>query len=154
MNYRTHMFDGEVDRPRYGLTWDDLPLCGRLPGREYFGEDYDTDVRIAAAVRDVLTSPDGQFVVVFKRGNHIPYDLNYPLAQALGRRKAPVAAWIPGCGLGGSTATACLRPTVLQAVRTFACGPTGSIATTMGFATISTVSFTASWGPMARWRAR
>jgi glucan phosphoethanolaminetransferase (alkaline phosphatase superfamily) len=81
MNYRTHLFDGEQDTPRYTLRWDDLRFVDDWRTSSAFGDDPDTDVRIARATRDVLKEPQGQFVVILKRGNHEPPELNYPAAR-------------------------------------------------------------------------
>ena len=43
-----------------------------------FGDDPDTDVRMAHAVARVLAEPAGQFIVVLKRGNHEPQQDSYP----------------------------------------------------------------------------
>jgi glucan phosphoethanolaminetransferase (alkaline phosphatase superfamily) len=78
MNYTTHLFDGEQDTPRYTLRWDDLRFVDDWRTSAAFGDDPDTDVRMAKAAREVLKESQGQFVVLLKRGNHEPPEMNYP----------------------------------------------------------------------------
>jgi glucan phosphoethanolaminetransferase (alkaline phosphatase superfamily) len=77
MNYTTHMLDGEADSRRLGLTYDDLRRVDDFRTASAFGADPDSDVRLARTVADLLQNPAGQFIVVFKRGNHFPHTLNY-----------------------------------------------------------------------------
>jgi lipid A ethanolaminephosphotransferase len=62
-----------------------------------FGDDADTDRRIGQALRQVLQSADAQFVLVVKRGNHEPHELNYP---------AGASRWQPDRRTGDETGQA------------------------------------------------
>ena len=79
MGYETHLFDGQSSEPQNSLVLDDLLVLDDFSGIEQFGFSWDTDNHIAQTVRRVLNEPNGQFIVVLKRGNHIPYYDNYPL---------------------------------------------------------------------------
>jgi len=87
MNYGTHLFDGEQDTPRYGLDWNDLRFVDDWRSSGAFGDDPDTDRRMAQAAAAVLRQPNGQLVVILKRGNHEPPEMNHP---------AGAGPWRPG----------------------------------------------------------
>jgi glucan phosphoethanolaminetransferase (alkaline phosphatase superfamily) len=78
MNYRTHLFDGGAKGLRWGFSGEDRGAIDDLGTQERFGNDPETDFRMAAEVSRVLAEPAGQFIVVLKRGNHPPYAGNYP----------------------------------------------------------------------------
>jgi len=78
MKYRTHLFDGQMDVRRFGLTTSDMRFVDDWQHATGFGDDPDTDARIGHAVARVLEEPAGQFVLVMKRGNHAPHENNYP----------------------------------------------------------------------------
>lgn len=79
MGYHTRLYDGQIDRPlRFGFRFRDRRFIDDFRGIAEFGSDYDSDFRIAAAVREALTGSEPQFIVVLKVGNHSPYGLNYP----------------------------------------------------------------------------
>jgi glucan phosphoethanolaminetransferase (alkaline phosphatase superfamily) len=80
MNYRTHLFDGESLVPRFGMGQEDLKFVDDWRTRD-FGDDPDTDFRMARAVAKLLEEPSGQFIVVLKRGNHFPYGQAVPGGQ-------------------------------------------------------------------------
>jgi membrane-anchored protein YejM (alkaline phosphatase superfamily) len=83
MNYETHLFDGGARQPRFGIDFDDLEVIGDWGTRDRFGNDPDTDFRIAREVASLLDRAAGQFIVILKRGNHAPYERNYPAASAM-----------------------------------------------------------------------
>lgn len=84
LNYTTHLYDAEDYRGRAPFSRRDLEnSVDDLKGRSDFGEDVDGDFRAARAVARLLDEPRGQFVVLFKRGNHYPYDRNYPQARTM-----------------------------------------------------------------------
>lgn len=88
MGYETTLFDGQMASPVYAHVLEDGDGYSILTGQmratdsyrdtKEFGESWDTDFRIARATRELLKKPNGQFIVILKRGNHIPYDRNYP----------------------------------------------------------------------------
>ena len=45
-------------------------------------KQWDIDVKIAKIVRDIYSSAKGNFIFVYKRGVHFPYEKNYPDEQA------------------------------------------------------------------------
>jgi glucan phosphoethanolaminetransferase (alkaline phosphatase superfamily) len=83
MKYRTHLLDGELNGRRFGLSWEDLKFVDDFRSAEAFGDDADSDFRIAHDVSRLLEAPEGQFVVVLKRGNHFPHKKNYPPGQGV-----------------------------------------------------------------------
>jgi glucan phosphoethanolaminetransferase (alkaline phosphatase superfamily) len=78
MHYRTHLFDGQLTVRRFGLSRRDMQFIDDWRTASEFGDDPDTDMRMAAAASRVLESTDPQFVVILKRGNHEPPEGNYP----------------------------------------------------------------------------
>lgn len=82
MGYRTHLFDGGARQLRFGFDFDDLRAIDDWSTRDRFGNDTETDFRIAREVARLLESPHGQFIVVLKRGNHVPYEGNYPATHS------------------------------------------------------------------------
>jgi lipid A ethanolaminephosphotransferase len=79
MRYTTHLFDGEFSGRRFGLSGSDMRDVDDWRTTRDFGDDYDTDVRIAHAASDALAQPAGQFIVILKRGNHTPPEDNAPV---------------------------------------------------------------------------
>src|SRR4029453_13041633 len=78
MNFRTHLFEGQRTIRRFGLSGTDMAFVDDSRTTAEFGNDFDTDLRMARAVSALLQEPGGQFVVVLKRGNHVPQEDNYP----------------------------------------------------------------------------
>jgi glucan phosphoethanolaminetransferase (alkaline phosphatase superfamily) len=91
MNYRTHFFDGQENGVRYGLSRSDLRYIDDWRNDIVFGNDPETDFRIAAALAPILGESAGQFVVVLKRGNHYPFTINYPPGAAAWPVRSDVA---------------------------------------------------------------
>ncbi len=89
MNYKTHFFDGQMKAYWGGI--DDDRMCidswqGVLDipeGRAY--ETWEPDNLIAKRVKDIIYSSTGNFIFVFKRGSHIPYQNNFPPDQEIWR---------------------------------------------------------------------
>jgi glucan phosphoethanolaminetransferase (alkaline phosphatase superfamily) len=78
MNYGTHLFDGQLTVRRFGLSPSDMRFVGDWRNASSFGDDPDTDMRMARAAAGVLKEPAGQLIVIIKRGNHEPQENNYP----------------------------------------------------------------------------
>jgi glucan phosphoethanolaminetransferase (alkaline phosphatase superfamily) len=78
--YRTHFFDGQLAGRRFGLTAADMREIDDWRPVSRFGDDPDTDMRMAREARRVLGHDGAQFVVIVKRGNHEPHEANYPRA--------------------------------------------------------------------------
>lgn len=85
MNYRTHLFDGQLTVRRFGLSPGDMRSVDDWQNASAFGDDPDTDLRMARAAARVLEEPAGQFVVILKRGNHEPQENNYPKGSGFWR---------------------------------------------------------------------
>ncbi len=76
----------EIDNP---LRVEDWQRRGAPTTDENYRTDgmkqWDIDVKIARIVRDVYRSSTGNFIFVYKRGVHFPYEKNYPDDQAAWR---------------------------------------------------------------------
>lgn len=86
MNYKTHFFDGQRSF-FWGGTPDDLNYIDLWEGVNSFQYDYDTDFRIAKKTNGILSKSQGNFIVIFKRGLHTPFNTNYPTEKEI---------WKPG----------------------------------------------------------
>ena len=80
-NYRTYYFDGQLNE-YWGANKNDLKDIDVFLGAKYFDpnndDPVDVDRRIAAKTRSIISESTGNFIVVFKRGNHRPYNWNFP----------------------------------------------------------------------------
>lgn len=82
MNYTTHFFDGQM-RDYWGGSPDDKNYIDNWVGYLKLSagkpmEEWEIDARFAAEVNKIISGSTGNFIFVFKRGNHIPYHSNYP----------------------------------------------------------------------------
>jgi Predicted membrane-associated, metal-dependent hydrolase len=100
MNYTTYMFDGQMKRYWGGIP-DDLNYIDHLinisnldPGRNEDWEkggkinnpkdennglkQWDIDPQMAKIVNAIFSGSTGNFILVYKRGVHFPYEKNYP----------------------------------------------------------------------------
>lgn len=82
MNYKTYFLDGQMIRYWGGIP-DDLNYIDEFVGVENFAnadrsELWNVDTRIAQHINKIITESTGNFIFVFKRGNHIPYHHNFP----------------------------------------------------------------------------
>ncbi len=93
MNYRTHLFDGQLMVRRFGLSTGDMRFVDDWQNASAFGDDPETDRRMARAAARVLAEPAGQFVVMLKRGNHEPQRDNYP--KGTGRWRPSLDGAVP-----------------------------------------------------------
>ena len=107
MNYKTHLIDGqmkkywggnpddlnyidsfvslkEIDNPDRtedwekkgsNITYDDI--------RNNALKQWEIDARIAGIVNKIFTESTGNFVFIYKRGTHFPYEKNYPESAAV-----------------------------------------------------------------------
>jgi glucan phosphoethanolaminetransferase (alkaline phosphatase superfamily) len=78
MNYATYYFEGQGKTPRFSLSQQDFDFVDDWFNQDDFGNDFDTDRRQAAKLAELLAESTGNFVIVFKRGVHFPYNDNYP----------------------------------------------------------------------------
>ena len=81
MNYKTFFFDGQM-KDYWGGINEDRKFIDQWTGVTGFDDadspKHDIDRRIAAEVKKIVTASSGNFIVVFKRGSHIPYQANFP----------------------------------------------------------------------------
>lgn len=106
MNYRTHLIDGQM-KDYWGGNADDLNYIDSLVSmRDIGGPDWsedwekgdkitnddirnnavkqwEIDRKIAGIVNSIFTTSAGNFVFVYKRGAHFPYEKNYPESEAI-----------------------------------------------------------------------
>ena len=105
MNYKTHFFDGQRSI-FWGGTPNDLDYIDLWIGVNTFQYDHDTDNRIAKKANEILSSSSGNFIVIFKRGLHTPFNTNYPPAAEI---------WKPGISDSDFPASPELQPAFLNA---------------------------------------
>ncbi len=82
MNYKTFFFDGQM-RVYWGAGGDDTSyIDNRIDPTDLSSEraieSWDTDNEIAKRVNKIISNSTGNFIFIIKRGNHTPYDGNYP----------------------------------------------------------------------------
>ena len=104
MKYKTHFFDGQRSS-FWGGTPNDLDYIDLVSGVNNFQYDYNTDFRIAEKTNDILVNSIGNFIVVFKRGLHTPFDTNYP---------SGMESWKPSISDADFPASAKLQPAFLN----------------------------------------
>lgn len=81
MGYKTHFFDGQMTMFWGGIT-DDLNYIDSWKNAAEFTKNSDAaweiDIEIAKTVKEITTSSSGNFILIFKHGNHHPYSSNFP----------------------------------------------------------------------------
>jgi glucan phosphoethanolaminetransferase (alkaline phosphatase superfamily) len=79
MGYKTHFFDGQLNN-LWSLTDFDLQFIDERTMKENLqtANDYETDAEIARRVRQIVNRTVGNFIVINKRGTHVPYSNAYP----------------------------------------------------------------------------
>ncbi len=106
MNYRTYLVDGQM-KEYWGGNADDLNyIDDYISMKEIGGPDriedwekgskitnddnrnnalkqWEIDGKIAAMVNEIFTASTGNFVFIYKRGAHFPYEKNYPDSEAV-----------------------------------------------------------------------
>ncbi len=83
MNYKTHFFDGQMSTFWGGIK-DDQNYIDNWTGVELNANAkiWDIDKNIARRVNKIISASTGNFIFIFKHGNHIPYHLNFPEEEA------------------------------------------------------------------------
>ncbi len=79
MNYKTYFFDGQMstiwggipDDKKYIDSWSGVDKSSKI-------KVWDIDQNIAQTVNRIISSSTGNFIFIFKHGNHIPYQDNFP----------------------------------------------------------------------------
>lgn len=80
MRYKTYYLDGQRSQ-FWGGTPDDSDYIDSWLNVTYFHPDsnyYETDFHIAKKINEIISSSSGNFIFVFKRGIHPPFETNYP----------------------------------------------------------------------------
>lgn len=90
MNYKTHMIDGQMTEYWAGIPDDlnyisDLVTVDKIDAQIGEGSDakqWEIDRKTADIVKKIFSESAGNFVFIYKRGTHSPYDRNYPVSEA------------------------------------------------------------------------
>lgn len=81
-NYKTFYFDGQGN-DYWGGDPADLKYVDVMLGTKYFNpqdeNEWQIDSKIAAKTNEIVSGSTGNFIVIFKRGNHTPYNRNFPV---------------------------------------------------------------------------
>lgn len=89
MGYRTVYFDGQINNFWAG-TPDDLKYVDAFFNVEHINPTrepgWDNDRKIGKLINEMIATSTGNFIFVFKHGNHTPYSENFP---------PNMAAWKP-----------------------------------------------------------
>jgi hypothetical protein len=104
MNYKTYLFDGQMKK-YWGGTLDDLNYIDNFVSLNELNpnvvEDWEAgdtihheiindgrlqtweiDTKIAKLVKQIFSQSTGNFIFIYKRGSHFPYEKNYPAEEA------------------------------------------------------------------------
>lgn len=85
MRYKTHYLDAQMTT-FWGGTKDDLSYIDDWRNAATFIESvnwrWDNDFKIAKKVNEIINTSKGNFIFVFKHGNHTPYSRNFPESEA------------------------------------------------------------------------
>lgn len=106
MNYKTYFFDGQM-KDYWGGIPDDLNYIDdyvsmrqidnpdrledwQIPGNKITLSEHqnnqikqsEIDKKIAGLVNQIFSNSPGNFIFVYKRGSHFPYEKNYPVEEA------------------------------------------------------------------------
>jgi len=96
MRYKTYYFDGQMNT-FWGGTKDDLSYIDVWQNNAHFikGENWrwDIDFDIAKKVKEITNTSTGNFIFIFKHGNHTPYNKNFPESEAVW--KPSFTGWRP-----------------------------------------------------------
>ena len=79
MNYTTYYFDGQM-LTFWGGIPDDRQYIDHWSGvnHPFDVNKWDRDKNTAQSVNRIISSSTGNFIFIFKNGNHIPYQDNFP----------------------------------------------------------------------------
>lgn len=79
MNYTTSFFDGQMSTFWGGIR-DDKKYIDNWSGVDKTSDVkiWDIDRNIAQSVNRIISTSTGNFIFIFKHGNHIPYQDNFP----------------------------------------------------------------------------
>lgn len=80
-NYRTYYLDGQGN-DYWGGGGDDLKYVDILLGTKYFDpqgdKEWEIDKQIGIKTQEIISRSTGNFILIFKRGSHTPYNRNFP----------------------------------------------------------------------------
>lgn len=84
MRYKTYYFDGQMNT-FWGGTRDDLTYIDSWQNTSGFIKSENwrwyIDFDIAKKVNEIINTSTGNFIFIFKHGNHTPYSKNFPSEQ-------------------------------------------------------------------------
>ena len=82
MNYTTYFFDGQMNSfwgTPNDINYIDFYISARqIRAQGNPAENWETDNLISKRVNEIISSSTGNFIFIFKRGSHVPYQNNYP----------------------------------------------------------------------------
>lgn len=82
MRYQTHYFDGQMNTLWGEMEGQGVTYVDNWLGAVHFDNRaqlaWDIDFEIAKEVNRIISSSRGNFIFIFKRGIHIPYDRSFP----------------------------------------------------------------------------
>ncbi len=82
MNYKTYFFDGQKTNYWGGIPFD-VQFIDEFIGVDKLTEknqldNWEIDAQVSHQVKKIISSSSSNFIFVFKCGNHIPYEYNFP----------------------------------------------------------------------------
>ncbi len=85
MKYKTYYFDGQMNT-FWGGTKDDLSYIDVWKNNASFNNGdnwrWSVDFNIAKKIKEITETSTGNFIFIFKHGNHTPYNRNFPESEA------------------------------------------------------------------------
>lgn len=79
VNYHTMLLDGEASAARFGFSPADFEDVDEWYNLQHFKYNMDTDISLAQKIANLLNSkPTGNFIVILKKGVHVPYTRHSP----------------------------------------------------------------------------
>jgi len=87
MGYKTYYLDGQMDKYWGVIGNEGFQYLDVWLGASYFYQNtnltHEIDFEIAKKVNEIITSSSGNFIFVFKNGNHVPYSNNFPPEEVI-----------------------------------------------------------------------
>lgn len=84
LSYKTYFFDGQMSTFWGGIK-DDKNYIDKWEGVNFTDNEkvWENDKNIARKVNKIISNSKGNFIFIFKYGNHIPYHKNFPQENAV-----------------------------------------------------------------------
>lgn len=101
MNYKTHFFDGQMDTYWGGIKDDknyiDNWVTVKQLKKDRHLESWEHDEEIAKRIKKIINTSSGNFILIFKKGSHVPYYKNFPSESAVWKPNfaADLKAFVP-----------------------------------------------------------